>query len=172
MDIESAGTATLHRQDLQGARVEPAEEVRHLTRTCGEPLRQLRLGARAAGPLVALPTASRALVWQENEPQLRPGAAARQRPVRLPAASRPFAGSSRCRGSSWSSLQASWSRWRRDLKMTLQTFDADGGLRANLVTVGDGLLGGDGGPVTRRPYQRWRRAAWKTSVARAARVAH
>jgi hypothetical protein len=24
--------------------------------------------------------------------------------------------------------------------------DADGGLRANLVTVGDGLLGGDGGP--------------------------
>ena len=73
---------------------EPAEEVRHLTRTHGEPLRPLWLGARAAGPLVALLTASRALVWQENEHQLRPGAAARQRPVRRPAASRPFAGSS------------------------------------------------------------------------------
>ena len=31
-DVESAGTATLHRQHLQGARAEPAEEVRHLTR--------------------------------------------------------------------------------------------------------------------------------------------
>ena len=120
-NVESAGTATLHRQHLQGARAEPAEEVRRLTRTHGEPLRPLWLGARAAGPLVALLTASRALVWQENEPQLRPRAAARQGLVRRPAASRPFTGSRRCRGSSWSSLQASWSRGRRDLKMTFQT---------------------------------------------------
>ena len=120
-NVESAGTATLHRQHLQGARAEPAEEVRHLTRTHGEPLRPLWLGARAAGPLVALLTASRALVWQENEPQLRPRAAARQGLVRRPAASRPSAGSRRCRGSSWSSLQASWSRGRRDLIMTFQT---------------------------------------------------
>ena len=76
-DVESAGTATLHRQHLQGARAEPAEEVRRLTRPHGEPLRSLWLGARAAGPLVALLTASRAPVWQENEPQMRPGAAAR-----------------------------------------------------------------------------------------------
>ena len=120
-NVESAGTATLHRRHLQGARAEPVEEVRRLTRTHGEPLRPLWLGARAAGPLVALPTASRALVWQENEPQLRPGAAARQRPVRRPAASRPFAGSSGCRGSSWSSLRASWSRGRHDRIMTFQT---------------------------------------------------
>ena len=75
--IESAGTATLHRGGRGGARVEPVEEVHRLTRTHGEPLRPLLLGARAAGPLVALLTASRALVWQENEPQLRPDAAAR-----------------------------------------------------------------------------------------------
>ena len=61
-NVESAGTATLHRQDLQGARVEPAEEVRHLTRTCGEPLRPLRLGARAHVPPGSLLTAARALV--------------------------------------------------------------------------------------------------------------
>ena len=103
------------------ARAEPAEEVRRLTRPHGEPLRSLWLGARAAGPLVALLTASRALVWQENEPQFRPDAAALQRLVRRPAASRPFAASSRCRGSSWSSLRASWSRGRRDLIMTFQT---------------------------------------------------
>ena len=75
-DVESAGTATLHRQHLQGARAEPAEEVRHLTPSHGELFRPLWLGARAAGPLVALLTASRAPVWQENEPQMRPGAAA------------------------------------------------------------------------------------------------
>ena len=47
LDVVSAGTATLHRRHLQGARAEPAEEVRHLTRTHGERLRPLWLGVRA-----------------------------------------------------------------------------------------------------------------------------
>ena len=76
-NVAPAGTATLHRGGRGGARAEPAEEVRRLTRTHDEPLRLLWLGARAAGPLVALLTASRALVWQENEPRFQPGAAAR-----------------------------------------------------------------------------------------------
>ena len=42
------------------------EEVRHLTRTHDEPLRPRWLGARAASPLVALLTASRALVWNRT----------------------------------------------------------------------------------------------------------
>ena len=94
--VESAGTATPGRQDLRVGRALRAQEVRSLHPPPGDPFRPLRLGARAAGPLPALLTLRRALVWQRNEPQLQPAVDPRQAARRRPAGAASSSTTRRC----------------------------------------------------------------------------
>ena len=95
-DVESAGTATPGRQDLRVGRALRAQEVRSLHPPPGDPFRPLRLGARAAGPLPALLTLRRALVWQRNEPQIQPAVDPRQAARGRPAGAASSSTTRRC----------------------------------------------------------------------------
>ena len=94
--VESAGTATPGRQDLRVGRALRPQEVRSLHPPPGDPFRPLRLGARAAGPLPALLTLRRALVWQRNEPQLQPAVDPRQAARGRPAGAASSSTTRRC----------------------------------------------------------------------------
>ena len=95
-NVESGGTATPGRQDLRVGRALRPQEVRSLHPPPGDPFRPLRLGARAAGPLPALLTLRRALVWQRNEPQLQPAVDPRQAARGRPAGAASSSTTRRC----------------------------------------------------------------------------
>ena len=94
--VESAGTPTPGRQDLPVGRALRAQEVRCLHPSSGDPSRPLWLGACTAGPLPALLTLRRALVWQRNEPQLQPAVDPRQAARGRPAGAASSSTTRRC----------------------------------------------------------------------------